>query len=130
MFSAVTVRYLKASRPKTFRLSASQPKTALPKQSIYDLTPIMAPNTTPTKRTKICTMRAAGYSNDEIQSALIGRHDLSDRQINRIVKRYGEKENYYEVGHSTGRPHKLTPRDTRIACRHLANQTSGVKVQS
>jgi hypothetical protein len=69
-------------------------------------------------------MRAAGYSNDEIRAALIGRHDLSDRQISRIVKRYGEKENYYEVGHSTGRPRKLTPCAMRIACRHLANQTA------
>lgn len=84
----------------------------------------MAPNTTPTKRAKICTMRAAGYSNEEIRSALTGHHDLSDRQINRIVKRYGEKENYYDIGHSTGRPRKLTPGDTRLALRHLSNQTA------
>jgi len=84
----------------------------------------MAPNTTPTKRAKICTMRAAGYSNDEIRAALTGRHDLSDRQIYRIVKRYAEKENYYEVMPRTGRPHKLTPRDTRIALRHLSNTTA------
>ena len=72
----------------------------------------MAPNTTPTKRAKVCTMRAAGYSNDEIRAALTG---LSDHQIYRIVKRYAEKENYYEVMPRTGCPHKLTPRDTRIA---------------
>jgi len=75
----------------------------------------MAPNTTPTKRTKICTMRAAGYSNDEIRAALTGRHGLSDRQIYQIVRRYAEKENYYEVTPRPGRPHKLTPRDTRVA---------------
>lgn len=84
----------------------------------------MAPNTTPTKRAKICTMWAAGYSHDEIRAALTGRHDISDRQILRIVRRYGEKENYYDVGHSTGRPRKLTPRDIRRACRHLSNQTA------
>jgi len=84
----------------------------------------MAPNTTPTKRAKICTMRAAGYSNDEIRAALTGHHDLSNRQIYRIVRRYAEKENYYEVTPRPGRPHKLTPRDTRVALRHLSNTTA------
>lgn len=84
----------------------------------------MAPITTPTKRAKICTMWAAGYTHNEIRDALTGRHDLSDRQILWIVKRYAEKENYYNVGHSTGRPRKLTPRDLRVACRHLSNQTA------
>jgi hypothetical protein len=114
--SAVTVGYLNASRPTSLPLAPFQPKTAFSEQSAYVLITIMAPNTTPTKRAKVCTMRAAGYSNDEIRAALIGRHDLSDCQISRIVKRYGEKENYYEVGHSTGRPRKLTPCAMRIAC--------------
>jgi hypothetical protein len=38
--------------------------------------------------------------------------------------RYGEKENYDEVGHSSGRPHKLSPRDIRVALRHLSNKDS------
>ncbi len=122
--SAVTVGYLNASRPTTSPLAPFRLKTALLEQSAYVLITVMAPNTTPTKRAKVCVMRAAGYSNDEIRAALIDRHDLSNRQICRIVKRYGEKENYYEVGHSTGRPRKLTPREMRIACRHLANQTA------
>jgi len=63
----------------------------------YILIKFMAPNTTPTKHAKICTMRAAGYSNDEIRAALTGRHDLSDRQIYRIMRRYAEKKNYYKV---------------------------------
>ena len=84
----------------------------------------MAPNTTPTKRAKICTMRAVGYSNDEIWAALTGRHELSNWQICHIVKRYGGKENYYEEGHSTGHPRKLSSRDVQNACRHLSNQTA------
>jgi len=47
-------------------------------------------------------MKMAGFSNNEIRAALTGRHDLSNRQILRIFKKYGEKENYYDVGHSTG----------------------------
>jgi hypothetical protein len=81
----------------------------------------MAPNTTPTKRAIICTMKKAGSSHDDIRAALTGRHDISNRQINRIFAHYGEKENYYDVGHSTGRPHKLSPRDVRVALRHLSN---------
>jgi len=69
-------------------------------------------------------MRAAGYSNDKIQAALTGCHEISDRQISHIVKRYGGKKNYYKVEHSTGRPHKLTPCDVQIACHHLSNQTA------
>jgi hypothetical protein len=69
-------------------------------------------------------MKAAGFSNKAIRAALTGRHDLSDRQILRIVKKYGEKEDYYEIGHSTGRPRKLTSRDIRVACRHLSNQSA------
>jgi hypothetical protein len=61
-------------------------------------------------------MRAAGYSNDEIQAALTGHHDLSNHQIHRIIKRYGAKENYYDVGHSTSCPPKLTTCDICIAC--------------
>jgi len=85
------------------------------------LVSLMAPNTTPTKKAIICTMKKAGFSHDEIRDALPDRHDISNRQINRIFARYGDKENYYSVGHSSGRPRKLTPRDTRVALRHLAN---------
>jgi len=66
-------------------------------------------------------MIKAGSSHNDIRAALSNRHDITDRQILRIFQRYGGKENYDEVGHSTGRPHKLTPRDTRVALRHLAN---------
>ena len=105
-------------------LFSFQPQTASPHDLSYTPITPMAPNTTPTKRAKICTMRAAGYSNDEIRAALTGCHDLSDRQIYQIVKRYTEKENYYEVMPRTGHPHKLTPRDTRVALRHLSNTTA------
>jgi hypothetical protein len=85
----------------------------------------MAPNTTAAQRAVICTMKRLGSSNDDIRAALLGRQDISDRQIKRIFTRYGEKENYDEVGHSSGRPRKLSPRDIRIALRHLSNQDSG-----
>ncbi|KAJ3494693.1 hypothetical protein NLJ89_g10752 [Agrocybe chaxingu] len=59
----------------------------------------MAPHLTPTKRTTICVMRKAGYSNDEIRAALTGYHDISNKTIGRVIKKYGEKENYYETAH-------------------------------
>ena len=92
-----------------------------PIQSISISIYLMAPNTTPTKKAIICTMKKAGFSHDEIRAALPDRHNITKRQINRIFVRYGDKENYYSVGHSSGRPRKLTPRDTRVALRHLAN---------
>ncbi|KAF8266447.1 hypothetical protein EI94DRAFT_1482220, partial [Lactarius quietus] len=82
------------------------------------------PNTTPTKKAIICLMKKSGHSHDEIHAALPGRSDISNHQINRIFKRYGEKENYYSVGHSSGHPHKLTPRDTRVGLRHLSNSNA------
>src|SRR6266568_5082146 len=84
----------------------------------------MAPNTTAVQRAVICTMKRSGSSNDDIWAALVGRHDISDCQIKRIFTHYGEKENYDKVGHSSGRPHKLSPRDIHIALRHLSNQDS------
>jgi len=81
----------------------------------------MAPNTTPTKKAIICTMKKAGFSHDEIRAALPDRHNITKCQINRIFVRYGDKENYYSVGHSSGHPCKLTPRDTQVALHHLAN---------
>lgn len=82
----------------------------------------MAPNTTAAHRAVICTMKRLGSSNDDIRTALVGRHDISDRQIHRIFVRYGDKENYNDVGQSSGRPRKLSGRDTRVALRHLSNQ--------
>jgi DDE superfamily endonuclease len=82
----------------------------------------MAPNTTPTKRAKIVTMKKAGSTNDEIRAALVGRHDLSNKQIGRIYKKYKDKENYYDFGKKSGRPHKLSARDARAALRHLGNR--------
>jgi transposase len=70
----------------------------------------------------ICTLKRLGYTNDEIRANLPNRHDITNRAINYIFKRYADKENYDEVGHSTGRPHKLSERDSRVALRHLANQ--------
>jgi len=81
----------------------------------------MAPTTTAAEKAVICTMKKSGCSHDEIRAALLHHHSLSNRQINRIFKRYAGKENYDEVGHSTGRPPKLTPRARRVALRHLAN---------
>ena len=106
---------------QTSRFFCSEPRLLQISTCVPIITSPMAPNTTPTKRAIICTMKKAGSSHDNIQAALTGRHNISDCQINQIFARYGEKENYYDVGHSTGRPHKLTPRDVRVALRHLSN---------
>jgi len=87
------------------------PRFALSRYSTTPTTSQMAPYTTSAQKAVICTMRKAGYSNDEIRAALTGRHEITNRQILRIFKQYGEKENYEDVGHSTGRPHKMTPAD-------------------
>jgi len=81
----------------------------------------MAPYTTAVEKAIICTMRKLGSSHDAIRAALTNHHNLTDRQINRIFTRYGDKENYDELGHKIGRPHKFTPHDRRVALRHLAN---------
>jgi len=80
--------------------------------AISILVSLMAPKTTPTKKAIICMMKKAGFSHDDIRTALPDRHDISDRQINCIFVHYGDKENYYNVGHSSGWSHKLTPHDT------------------
>jgi hypothetical protein len=82
----------------------------------------MAPNTTPTKKVKIVAWKREGRSHDYIRMHLTGRHEISDRQIIRISRRYGEKENYYDVGHKTGRPPKMDKRETRFAVRQLATK--------
>ena len=84
----------------------------------------MAPKTTPTKKAIICTMKKAGASHNDIRAALTGRHDLTDRSINRIFKRYAESEDYYNVGKSTGRPRKLMAEDSRLSVELLANGTA------
>jgi len=81
----------------------------------------MSPQTTAAEKAIICTLKKRGISHDDIRATLKNHHDITDRQIIRIFQRYGDKENYDEVGHSAGRPHKLTPRDARVALRHLAN---------
>ncbi|KAJ7679860.1 hypothetical protein B0H17DRAFT_884495, partial [Mycena rosella] len=82
------------------------------------------PDTTPTKKARIVAWKREGKSHDWIREHLTGRHDISDRQIIRIFKRYGEEENYYDVGHRSGRPRKLGEQETRVAARHLANSTA------
>lgn len=82
----------------------------------------MTPNTTAAERAVICTLKRTGHTHSEIRDALPNHHDISDRQIIRIFQCYGDKENYDEVGHSTGRPRKLSDRDMRQALRHLSNQ--------
>ncbi|KAJ7115244.1 hypothetical protein C8R44DRAFT_928271 [Mycena epipterygia] len=77
----------------------------------------------PSSKTKIVEWRKARKPHHWIREHLKGHHTLSDRQINRIQNRYTEKENYYDVGKSTGRPRKLEPRDERKAVRHLANKS-------
>jgi hypothetical protein len=62
----------------------------------------MAPNTTPTKKAKIVAWKSEGRSHDYIRAHLTSRHEISDHQIIRISRKYGEKENYYDVGHKTG----------------------------
>jgi len=81
----------------------------------------MSPYTTEAEKVIICTMIKGGSSHNDICAALSNRHDITDWQILCIFQWYGGKENYDEVGHSTGCLHKLTPRDTRVALRHLAN---------
>jgi hypothetical protein len=83
----------------------------------------MARQTSPSSKTKIVEWRKAKKSHKWIREHLKGRHDISDSQIRRIEKRYTEKENYYDVGKSSGRPRKLQPRDSRQARRLLANGT-------
>jgi hypothetical protein len=82
----------------------------------------MPPNTTAEQRAIICTLKRLGYTNDDIRANLPDRHDITNRAINYIFKRYADKENYNEVGHSTGCPRKLSKRDCRVALRHLANR--------
>lgn len=79
----------------------------------------MAPWTSPVTKSKICTLKYLGFTHNEIRAALPNHNKISDRQINRIFNRYAEKENYYDVGKSTGRPRKLDDRDLRVALRHL-----------
>jgi hypothetical protein len=67
--------------------------------------------------------RKAKKSHKWICEHLKGHHNISDSQIHRIQKRYTEKENYNNVGKSSGRPHKLRPRDSREAQCLLANGT-------
>ncbi|RXW12442.1 hypothetical protein EST38_g13411 [Candolleomyces aberdarensis] len=84
----------------------------------------MAPHLTPTKRAKICMMKKAGYPNASIKAALIGRTDVTNRTIQRVYNRYGEKENFYDVAPKSGRPRKLTAHDARVAIRHLRNSSA------
>lgn len=72
----------------------------------------MARQTSPSSKTKIVEWRKAGKSHNWIREHLKGHNNISDRQIYRIERRYTEKENYNDVGKSTGRPRKLKPRDS------------------
>ncbi|CAK5267780.1 unnamed protein product [Mycena citricolor] len=83
----------------------------------------MAPNLSPTKKAKIVEWTRDGRSHKWIREHLTGRHDISDSTIYWIQRDYSEKENYYDVGHSPGRPRKLQARDMRKAVRSLGNQT-------
>jgi hypothetical protein len=75
----------------------------------------MASNTTPTKKAKIVAWKREGQSHDYIQAHLTSRHKISDCQIIRISRKYGEKENCYNVGHKNGRPPKMDEQDTQFA---------------
>jgi hypothetical protein len=77
----------------------------------------MALNTTPTKKANIVAWKREGRSHDYIRAHLTGHHGISDRQIIRIWRKYDEKENYYDVGHKTGRLPKMDERDTRFVVR-------------
>ncbi|KAJ2923626.1 hypothetical protein H1R20_g13471, partial [Candolleomyces eurysporus] len=72
----------------------------------------MAPQTTAVEKAVICTLKRDGKSieaiNKELKRLPNGR-SLTKRAINRIYARYGDKENYDEVGHRPGAPRKLTP---------------------
>ena len=81
----------------------------------------MAPTTTAAEKAVICTMKKSGCSHDEICTALLHHHSLSNWQINWIFKCYAEKKNYDKVGHSTSQPPNLTPHMRRVALPHPAN---------
>lgn len=81
----------------------------------------MAPNTTPTTRAKIVALKKAGKSYSEIKDKLEGHCVTSRCQIIRIYQQYGEKENYYNVGHSSGQPPLMNVHDKRVATHHLSN---------
>ena len=78
----------------------------------FNILQSMSPYTTAVEKAIICTMKKLGSSHDDICAALADRHNITDWQILRIFRRYADKENYNEVGHSTGHPHKLTPCNT------------------
>jgi hypothetical protein len=74
----------------------------------------MARHTTAVEKAIICTMKKHGSSHDVICAALTDNHNLTNHQINCIFAHYRDKENYNEVGHQIGRPHKLTPCDSML----------------
>jgi len=84
----------------------------------------MVPNMTAVQWVVICTLKCCGSSNDDVWAALVGHCDISDHQIKHIFTCYGEKENYDEVGHMAGHPHKLSSHDIHVALWHLTNGDS------
>ena len=107
-------------RVKLIHVEQHHPST-LYKPQFFNTLLTMAPHTTAAEKAIICTLKKQGISHNDIHAALTNHHDITDQQIIRIFQWYTDKENYDEVGHSTGCPHKLTPRDTRVALWHLAN---------
>jgi hypothetical protein len=81
----------------------------------------MAPWTSPRTKCRIIELKKTGKKARDIKKELFPQRDLSERSINRIWNRYHAKENYNDVGKSSGRPKKLDERAARRATRHLAN---------
>ncbi|EPQ49996.1 hypothetical protein GLOTRDRAFT_51224, partial [Gloeophyllum trabeum ATCC 11539] len=76
--------------------------------------------TSPTKRARICHMKASGASNSEV-AAQIG---VTWSTVSKIYRWYQGTTDYCAVGIKTGRPCKFTLRDTRFAAWQLANTTT------
>jgi len=75
----------------------------------------MPPNTTTEQCAIICILKNLGYTNNEIRANLSNWHDITNHAINYIFKRYADRENYNEIGHSTGHLRKLSERDGWVA---------------
>jgi hypothetical protein len=81
----------------------------------------MTPNMTPTKKAKIVTWKRERHSYQWICKHVTGWNEISDHQIIQIFNRYNEKENYCDVEHKTGHPHKMNKREMHNAARQLAS---------
>lgn len=71
--------------------------------------------TTPTKRARVIALRKTGQTYREIGLEL----HLCASTAQRIFKKYGPTEDFYYEEPKSGRPHKLTDADVRLAARMI-----------